>query len=168
MNTNTFVLIHGLPGAGKTTLCNQLAQMRDKTFFANIGSSPEFRQTPMHSICANLILENPDHDCLVTEACLPEASVRDRFVTNILTNVESASGRKYDHMLIILLNESIERLTKRRNRGQDEYTLLKNQIQTSSRKYRYLIYDAALDDELSRADKINSMIFHPPCASQSA
>jgi adenylate kinase family enzyme len=142
MNISLFV-IHGLPGAGKTTLCTALAKAMPSIFFADIGA--EMRSTGRRMV--DLITERYRNEgarrSLLTEGVLPRRRPRDKFVERLIADLSLEHGITFSGSLVAFLDENVELMSRRRNRSADEYREMRVGLQTGSSRHEYLIYDAA-------------------------
>ncbi len=159
MTARRFRLIYGLPGAGKTTLCRELIGQNDDVFFADIGASSDFGGKSMFRVCAELFMNEGAEKHLLTEACLPRMTGRDKFVTNVLTCIKEESGITFNDVLVIYIDEDPNRLCLRRKRTAQEYTDMKAGIQPGSKIYKHEIYDGYHDSIAERVEKVGAYIF---------
>ena len=152
-----FVLLHGLPGSGKSSVCRCLMR-KTGWFYANIGAAADFVKVPMPAICSRLYLENGAGAPLITEGFMQSRVVRDRFVTCV-RDILSQSGVFLIRPLIIFWDEpDLRTLAKRRNRTVEEYEQLQKETEIGSRQYEYTIYKCGTETLEERADRILDLI----------
>ena len=94
---------------------------------------------------------------LVAEAVLAKKVVRDRFVTQVVNKVESSSGVRLTKPLIVLLEDSVDALSMRRNRSREEYSRLIEGVERYSEKFHYIVYDGVGKEVDERVDDILSL-----------
>ena len=140
------VLLHGLSGVGKTTVCEALGEATD-TAYLSVAGSPDFRQKPMWQICANLAMESDrSKRVLLTEACLLQRSGRDRYVSKVMERCRE-QGLHIDQALIIYLREDdLAFISGRRGQSPDYDEPLKAKIETGSDNFDYWIYVSSPDE----------------------
>ena len=146
-----FVIIHGLPGAGKTSLCKLLAE-KTGGFYANIGAAEDFRKAPMAEVCARLLLTSDAHLPFFTEGVCPNPTARDTFIYKVIT-ILSNRNIIINNPLIVFLDEPITTLACRRNRSSEAYAEYFKEMEFGSKKYDYKVYTCegeGLEERLAR------------------
>jgi hypothetical protein len=142
--TPKFVLLYGLPGAGKTTLCDTISKIRDDVVYCNIGSHPQFNKIPIEKVIGELVGEydnSPVH--IVIEGCFPNRTMRQRIL-------KLFAGKRKGVMVHV--KESLETLSTRRVRSVDEYQKLQDKIQFT--KNCVILDKPDLDDRVHALDEI--------------
>jgi hypothetical protein len=139
-----FLFVHGLPGAGKTSLCRCLSQSRDDVFFADTRSSPAWGSDHMWKICADLYIEGGGDRWLVTDAMAARRSGRDRLVARTLHYLEENAGVSFDSTHIVFLQDpGSDVLSGRRKRSVEEYEALRRTMELGSATYDYTSVECA-------------------------
>lgn len=144
MNERLFVLMHGLPGVGKTTACRKLSELCADLFYADMGAHPEFRKRSMMEICAELYVRNDCRGSLITEGVFLTKQHRDGFIEYVSSTIGAQCGVTFDRRLIVYLRETDMAFMsrRRRNRTPEEYRTLLDSIETGSDVADYVVYDS--------------------------
>lgn len=120
-----FILIYGLPGSGKSTLCDELGK-RDDIFYCNLSTHPEFNTMPVRGILSQrlrkTVLDRPMH--ILTEGCFPNRNVRAELL---------APYKRHRKIVTIYLKESCLTLSQRRVRSVKAYKQLRAREQISTK-----------------------------------
>ncbi len=146
------ILVHGPPGAGKSTVCNEIHAISDLAY-VDLASSSLFRQAPMDNICSSLYLQNHIGKSFVTEGVFPKRQFRDAFVAKVAKKIcEEACLQLVP--FIVYLSESPTALSQRRRRSADEYRKIINSFQLGSRNYPYHVIQASSLTVTERAQEI--------------
>jgi GTPase SAR1 family protein len=138
------LVLYGLPGAGKTTLCRALA---DHGFcYADITQHPlwDEKTVPYWRMAFEMYQQNGNGNGFLTEGVLGDRARRDHFVDRIWKKL--GAENRFEKPLIIHVKECISILDSRRP-GRNRRSL-KNGGQTASYS------------ELEAAEQIGSDIFH--------
>lgn len=156
------VLIHGLPGAGKSSLCRELDQMLDGVYYADAGQHPDFRSRSMSRICADMYEANGAGRSLLIEGVCAAREGRDALVSQVISRVEQCTGIGFVNPRIIFLDESLPVLASRRNRSEHEYRELRASVSIGSRAYRYTIYSCAPGQSESVQERAQNFVSMMP------
>lgn len=152
----TLLLIHGLPGAGKTTLCRRMAESRDDLFYVDLGKHPDFRQRPMIDICIEQYRQQGAGRSLLSEGYLPKMAARDRLADKML------SGCGLERAVIVGLDETdMDFLALRRNRSSEEYEALRREVEFGSKRHDYIHYSSSPGERDSvdeRAQRLTDLV----------
>lgn len=141
------LLIHGLPGAGKTTLCRRLAESRHDLYYVDLGKHPDFRQRPMIDICIDQYRLHGAGRNLLSEGYLPKMAARDKLADRML------SGCDLERAVIVGLDETdMDFLARRRNRSSGEYEALRSEVEFGSKRHAYIHY-LSLPEERDSVDE---------------
>ena len=147
-----FILMHGLPGVGKTTVCRQLAEACRDLQYVDLGKDPDFGKRPMLEICVDRYRASGQDRNLLTEGHLPKMASRDHLVRNVL----SACG--FDRALIVGLDEAdMDFLATRRNRTSAEYASLRDDTEFGSRKFDYIRYTSSPNERNSVDERTRNL-----------
>lgn len=103
------VILYGLPGSGKTTLCNKLVQVYDNIKYINLEKTINEKKDIIKKI-----LNEIDYDTnIITEGAFPDLRYRN-YIKKSLNNINI-------YPIFIFLNETFETLSKRRPKSIDSY-----------------------------------------------
>lgn len=139
----TFLLLHGLPGVGKTTLCRIFSELRSDFFYADMAAHADFRNRAMWEICATEYIAHGLSKSLITDAWAPKIGFRDRFVSRVQEAIRDNSSVGFDCARIVYLSEDDDALlSSRRNRSPEEYSALREEIEVGSKNYSYHFFDS--------------------------
>jgi GTPase SAR1 family protein len=142
--TYKFILLYGLPGAGKTTLCDAISEQRKDVMYANLAAHPKFNQLPLELVLAAQIRAfdaKPVH--ILVEGCFPKIKLRERLI------------RDYSKCRIgscVFLDETCETLSTRRNRTKAAYSYLKTNTQVDPNDI--VIKSSSLEDRIKELGKL--------------
>jgi hypothetical protein len=159
MEPKSFVVIYGLPGAGKTSLCKWLADSGE-FFYANLGEDPRFGQgMSMWRLALDLYETNGGGKAFITEGVLGTRENRDRFAENIWRKINGRKGLTFAAPVFFLLKESLATLNQRRpSRSVDAYQELEDKLEIGSDKFQHFVLDVeqnpGLDDFDARGNYI--------------
>ena len=145
------VLLHGLPGAGKSTLARGVSTRLDDLYYADIASSPDFRRKAMYSLFAHLYDRYGEDRSLIIEGVLPKRAYRDSLITKLMDR--AAPRQPFDSAIIIHIAVELTILSSRRNRSVAEYEKLAQEMELGSAKFAYVTFHCGEPDKnTSRAD----------------
>jgi len=145
--------MHGLPGAGKTTVCRKLTERCAGIYYVDLGNSPDFRHRPIAEICIEQYRAHGDGRNLITEGFLPKTAARDRLASTIVAECG------LDRALIVGLDETdMAFLSTRRNRSSEEYELKRKEIEFGSRRHEYLHYISTPDERGSVEERARRLV----------
>src|SRR5690606_41562927 len=113
------ILLHGLPGAGKSTLARGVASSIDGLYYADLGAHPDFGKRSMIELCVELYDQNGIGRSLLTEGVFRSTSSRDSFVRHVVRHAQQR--HPFDAAIIFRLVVDLEVLTSRRNRSLADY-----------------------------------------------
>ena len=112
-----FIILYGLPGCGKTSVCKELLKEVNGLTYIDIGGHTDFNKLSVIDIIREQF--NYDTDVIV-EGCFKNFNFR-----NALRKEFSKTHKGY----CIYIHESLENLEKRRNRNKTEYWKLLKDMQ---------------------------------------
>jgi hypothetical protein len=141
------VLLHGLPGAGKTTVSRLIAEASSDFLFVDLGSHPEFRDRPMYEICEEEYLAKGDGKSLITEGVLGGKSGRDRFVSKLIEGTAETEHPLVGGLIVFLDEGDLEVLAGRRNRKVEYYAEMRAEIEEGSEDFDYVHYRPRPDEQ---------------------
>ncbi|HEX7034355.1 MAG TPA: hypothetical protein VF210_01195 [Pseudomonadales bacterium] len=134
------VLLHGSPGAGKSTLARGVAEMLPDLYYADMGRHPEFGRRPMFALCAELYEQQGNGGSLITEGVLPNASSRDRLVSRLISRFRDSTP--FDSAVILHVVVPPEVLATRRRRSVEDYERMARAVQAGSSRFEYDTFEA--------------------------
>jgi hypothetical protein len=151
-----FLMLHGLPGAGKTALCAELSRQIPTVYYVNMAAHPDFRRRAMSDICAADYLAHASSSSLLTEAWTPKVSARDKFVAEVGELIRRRGAIEFEYTQIVYLEENDDTvLAARRNRSAEEYARLRHEIQSGSDQFHYRIFPAVTGETVKeRAQRL--------------
>lgn len=154
-----FVFVHGLPGAGKSTLCRETASRFSDIHYVNLAQHPEFGVKSMPDICVEMVLGLDDAKIILTEGVFSKAGSRDRFMETVISALSFRAQRYSDVTgVVVFLDEATENLAKRRNRSREDYQALRNEVETGSRKFKHVTLHSEDDDIPRRVTKFYELL----------
>jgi GTPase SAR1 family protein len=154
-----FIIFHGLPGSGKTTLCKRMIQdFPERYYYVNIGGHPDFRKRPMTEICASDYVLNGAGRDLITEAVLEKSAAK--FASAVSSNVRKESGIEFEKVDIFLLDCDVNVLATRRSRTADEYRALRERmtVQSGGGKFNYHTLGVGADPVEKIVDRVRLLL----------
>ena len=152
------ILVHGLPGAGKTTLCRSAAERFKRLGYVNLAVHPQFGTLSMADICAEMAGDLVDVDIIITEGMLSKVSQRDRFMQTAISKICDRGHFSDVEGAIVFLDENPENLVQRRARSIEDYLALKEAVETGSHRFQYVRFESAGDDVEARVKKFGSLL----------
>jgi hypothetical protein len=149
------ILLHGLPGAGKSTLARGVAELLPDLYYADVSSYPGFRVRPMSTLCSEFYDLYGRGQSLITEGVLPTASYRDTLVSKLMDHVRGSTP--FDSAVILRVVVDLDVLSSRRKRSRSEYEKMAARVQPGSTKFDYHTFEAAVRSEQSQGQDIERL-----------
>lgn len=134
------VVLYGLPGCGKSSLARALEN--SGYCWPNTVKHAEYGNWPMAKIVSAVLDENPQATRLVVEGVMPNRAWRVSFVRAILKHAARA-GRPFKKVVVFHMEETLQVLSSRRNRGIEAYEQLRDQLEVGSSPFPHCLIDGA-------------------------
>lgn len=147
-------MLYGLPGAGKTSLCNAVAE-KHGYFYADIGTDPQFGQgTPMWQIAFDQYKRCRPNINLITEGVLSTRDRRARLASKIWKKSrELGKGYRLYEPVLFWVKEPLEVLNSRRpSRSVEAYRELEENFEIGSDLFQHFIIDSVKEPALRDLD----------------
>lgn len=154
----TLIVLHGLPGVGKTTVCRELDERYPELFYADIGASSEMGEKPMFEICISLFGRAGPGQSLLTEGVLLKRRYRDKFIAEVIRGVKKTYQVDLVSPCVIYVNErDMDFLSTRRNRSVEDYLAMYNELETGSRDFDYVDYRTDSDERQDLEERLRRL-----------
>jgi adenylate kinase family enzyme len=154
-----FVLLHGLPGSGKTTAAKSIVkQAPEQFFFVDWGGHPEFGKKSARELLSTAYVGQADGRSMVSEGVLEERKTRDRLITAVIAASQTTDFPLDDGIAIFIDEPDMTLLAERRSKSADFYGQKRNAVELGSDSFRWVHYAAAGEPPQERAERLLELI----------
>lgn len=128
-------ILCGLPGVGKTSICNWLSKSFPERFcYVNIAQDPLFRENAMSDIVIEKYTGVGLGRDLITEGHLERVIPREKFCKSLVNSFNLPAGNL---KLVYLCCKELHALSDRRLRSIQDYQELSNRFEVGSHSFLF-------------------------------
>jgi SpoVK/Ycf46/Vps4 family AAA+-type ATPase len=154
-----FVLLHGLPGSGKTTAAETIVSLApEEYFFVNWGRHPEFRKKTVRDLLSGAYIDRADGRSMISEGVLEEQEGRDRLIAAVLAASRETDFPLDDAVVIFIDETDMSLLAGRRSKSAEFYAMKRDKVERGSELYRWERYVPVGESREERAQRLLELI----------